>query len=220
MESEGILFLGLSDMDAIARIDAYISNLSLFKKANRKILLGSIACYKILSKEGKWSFKHLWSKSYSGRINGIDYNPASKLLLAAASSGHVHGLDVDLKNIEENPNEALSIEVHKDGVTAVAVNERLSQFYSIGSDKRVKATEIFSQLTHWQSEVDNSQLASMKYDEKSERLFVLSSIGTFVIYSVTERTPVLAEKFTLGIKETFIDMLLDAYQEFIIACNS
>jgi len=204
-------------MDTMIRIEAYINKLSLFKKANKKVILGNIACYMVVSKEGRWEFNHLWSKAYTTQMNLITLS--GKLLLAGTVSGFVYGLNIDFNSAKKDANEIIAIELHKDGVNEIAINEELKLFYSIGGDKRLKVTEIESQKIHWESEVSSTKLTCMKLDDKSKRLFVLNNMGEFWMYSVAEKVPALIDKFSLGVQENFADVLLDINQQYLLSCT-
>jgi WD40 repeat protein len=217
LESKRILFLALSDMDTATRIEAYFSTLPLFKKADKKVILGNIACYMIVNKEGRWEFKHLWSKGYATRMNLITLS--GKLLLAGTVSGFIYGLDIDFESANKQAKDTIALELHKDGVKGIAINEELKVFYSIGGDKRIKVTEVETKNIHWQSEVNSAKFTCMKLDDKNKRLFVLNNVGEFEMYSVKEKIPVLIDRFSLGVKELFVDVILDIHQEYLLACT-
>ena len=98
VESKQLLFLVLSDMNTIARIDAYVSKLSIFKNMDRKSVLGSVICYRIITVGDALNFKHLWSMSYDTRINILNYGDSLDTIIAGGSNGFGYGIKLQLEN--------------------------------------------------------------------------------------------------------------------------
>ena len=98
LEDLGILFIALSDMNAVAKIDAYFTNFKVFwnKESETQSIIGGILCYRV--NRGTWSFDRLWAKCYGSRISVLTWEGTTELLLIGTDEGYVNALKTSAIN--------------------------------------------------------------------------------------------------------------------------
>ncbi len=97
LEDLGILFVALSDMDVVSRVDAYFTNLKLpwDKKNDVQTIVGAVLAYRVTpGRDSDWKFDRLWVKTYGFQTNILTWCPSLNLLAVGMDDGFVHGICV------------------------------------------------------------------------------------------------------------------------------
>jgi len=99
-----MLFLALSDMSMISRVDAYFTNLKFpwDKKPEIQTVVGAVIGYKVKKNQenqlAPWEFERMWVKPYGKQTSVLAWNQGLGLLAVGMDDGFVHGLKVTSEN--------------------------------------------------------------------------------------------------------------------------
>lgn len=95
VEEEGLMFVALSDMSIVSRVDAYFNNLKLLWKKDKEseAIVGAVVAYRV-GKEADESvkFERLWAKTYGFQTNVLAWSGPFHLLAIGMDDGKVHGI--------------------------------------------------------------------------------------------------------------------------------
>lgn len=92
LENRNALFISLSDMTSVARIDAYFTKMKIFwgNETETQSIIGAIICYTVT--RDPWGLERNWAKSYGSRASVLLWEDSLELLLVGTDKGTVDGL--------------------------------------------------------------------------------------------------------------------------------
>jgi len=92
LENLNILFISLSDMAPVAKIDAYFTKFKIFwgSESETQSIIGAIMCYTL--NRNPWKFERYWAKSYGSRTSALVWEDSLELLLLGTDNGTIDGI--------------------------------------------------------------------------------------------------------------------------------
>jgi hypothetical protein len=97
LDSDGILFVTVSDMNLTSRIDAYLTNMTFpwEKKTEAHVTVGALFVFKVtVDTDDTWSFDRMWMKSFPNQTTSLMWHDLSNQLFVGLDSGKIQALKI------------------------------------------------------------------------------------------------------------------------------
>lgn len=231
LASEGIVFIGLSDMKITSRIDAYLTNATFpwEKESGTHVTVGALLVYRVTRPadyNGEWKFDRLWVKSFPVQTNVLCWNSSLKMLAIGMDDGSIHCLRISTDHKYMQYEEYCTLKLHAARVMGLAIDAKKNWILSVAEDKKFKVADLSYQeaqagtsSSHVDIQPDMAPLKNLEYDEENQRVFILSGSGQLFIYSLTEKPPKLVRESETGSKSVLRDLSVDYVRNYIFTCT-
>lgn len=125
-------------MNAISRVDSYITNMNMpwDKKTDQVLLSVGVLEAWLQSKKGmeEYSYERLWHKNFKSQAICIHYNENLGSIFSGCDNGDIVGLKFNIKSPTKFK-EILNEKVHAKRVMGLFTDTKRQLLFSIGEDK-------------------------------------------------------------------------------------